>query len=106
MSSTDRPSPSKASSTPPSPRFQLLSGLPVWLRWPATGLLALVGLACAAAASGAILAVIALSVAYPNLPEIKGLIDYRPKLPMRVFSADEVLIGEFGEERRQFTPIA
>jgi len=106
MSSTDRPTPSKASSTSFLSRFELLSRLPVWLRWPVAGLGAVIGLAFAAAAGGAILAVIALAVAYPNLPEIKGLIDYRPKLPMRVYSADDVLIGEFGEERRQFTPIA
>ena len=106
MSSTDRPTPSKASSTSFLSRFELLSRLPVWLRWPVAGLGAVIGLAFAAAAGGAILAVIALAIAYPNLPEIKGLIDYRPKLPMRVYSADDVLIGEFGEERRQFTPIA
>jgi penicillin-binding protein 1A len=45
-------------------------------------------------------------VAYPNLPEIASLTDYRPKLPMRIFSADGVLVGEFGEERRNFMPIA
>ena len=48
---------------------------------------------------------IALSVAYPNLPDISDLSDYRPKLPLRVYSADGVVIGEFGEERRNFTPI-
>jgi penicillin-binding protein 1A len=48
---------------------------------------------------------IALAVAYPNLPSISALTDYRPKLPMRVFSADGVQLGEFGEERRHFTPI-
>ena len=47
----------------------------------------------------------ALAVAYPNLPEISGLTDYRPKLPLRVYSADGVLLGEFGEERRNFMPI-
>ena len=52
------------------------------------------------------LVAIALAVAYPNLPEISGLTDYRPKLPMRIYSADGVLLGEFGEERRNFTPIA
>jgi len=45
-------------------------------------------------------------VAYPNVPEISGLTDYRPKLPMRIYAADGVLLGEFGEERRNFTPIA
>jgi penicillin-binding protein 1A len=53
----------------------------------------------------AICAGIGLAVAYPNLPDLKALTDYRPKLPMRIFSADGVLLGEYGEERRQFTPI-
>jgi len=48
----------------------------------------------------------ALAVAYPNLPQISGLVDYRPKLPMRIYSADNVLLDEFGEERRSFTPIS
>ena len=49
---------------------------------------------------------LALAVAYPNLPEISSLADYRPKLPLRVFSSDGVQLGEFGEERRNFLPIA
>ena len=49
---------------------------------------------------------VALAVAYPNLPDISDLSDYRPKLPLRVFSSDGVLLGEFGEERRNLTPIA
>jgi penicillin-binding protein 1A len=49
---------------------------------------------------------VALAVAYPNLPDISELADYRPKLPLRVFSAEGVLIGEFGEERRTLTPIS
>ncbi|MEO7057327.1 MAG: penicillin-binding protein 1A [Caldimonas sp.] len=64
------------------------------------GLVASAGLACV------LVAAIALAVSYPNLPEISSLTDYRPKLPMRVFSADGVLLGEFGEERRNFVPIA
>ena len=48
---------------------------------------------------------VALAVAYPNLPDISDLSDYRPKLPMRVYSADGVVIGEFGEERRSLTPV-
>ena len=55
---------------------------------------------------GGMLLGLALALAYPNLPEISGLTDYRPKLPLRVVSADGVLLGEFGEERRIFTPIA
>jgi penicillin-binding protein 1A len=41
-----------------------------------------------------------LAMAYPNLPGLDSLTDYRPKIPLRIFSADNVLIGEFGEERR------
>ncbi len=68
--------------------------------------LRVLGVAAAAAVGGLIVGAIALSVAYPNLPAISGLTDYRPKLPMRIFSSDGVLIGEFGEERRHFTPIS
>jgi penicillin-binding protein 1A len=42
----------------------------------------------------------------PNLPSLDALTDYRPKIPLRVYTADNVLIGEFGEERRDFVPIA
>jgi penicillin-binding protein 1A len=48
---------------------------------------------------------IAMALAYPNLPDVSDLSEYRPKLPLRVFSAEGNLIGEFGEERRNFTPI-
>ena len=44
--------------------------------------------------------VIMVVMAYPNLPSLEVLTDYRPKMPLRVFSADNKLIGEFGEERR------
>jgi penicillin-binding protein 1A len=65
----------------------------------------LFGLALAGALAGMLVVAVALSVAYPNLPDISDLSDYRPKLPLRVFSAEGVLIGEFGEERRNLTPI-
>jgi penicillin-binding protein 1A len=48
---------------------------------------------------------VALAVAYPNLPDISDLSDYRPKLPLRIYTAEGVLLGEFGEERRNLTPI-
>ncbi len=60
----------------------------------------------AAILTGLILLSLVLAVAYPNLPPISGLTDYRPKLPLRIVSADGVLLAEFGEERRRFTPIA
>lgn len=88
------------------PRTTRWSSLPAWARWPVHALLVLVGLAVAGALATLMLVAIALSVAYPNLPEISGLTDYRPKLPMRIYSSDSVLLGEFGEERRNFTPIA
>ena len=50
------------------------------------------------AAIASVLLVVAL--ASPRLPEVKALADYRPKVPLRVMTADGVLIGEFGEERR------
>ena len=49
---------------------------------------------------------VAMMAAYPQLPDISDLVDYTPKLPLRVYTSDGVLIGEFGEERRHFTPIA
>jgi len=42
----------------------------------------------------------AAALVYPTLPTLEVLTDYRPKIPLRVFSADGKLIGEFGEERR------
>ncbi|WP_335551879.1 penicillin-binding protein 1A [Massilia sp. DD77] len=42
----------------------------------------------------------------PDVPDIKAILDYQPKIPLRVYSADNVLIGEFGVERREFVPIA
>ena len=63
------------------------------------------GLAMAGIAAVLIVLAIALAVAFPNLPDISALSDYRPKLPLRIFSAEGILIGEFGEERRHLTPI-
>ena len=64
-----------------------------------------VGAALAGIVSILLIVAIAMAVAFPNLPDISDLSDYRPKLPLRVFSAEGVLIGEFGEERRSLTPI-
>ncbi len=79
---------------------------PRWTASPVVRALSwLLGGGLAALVGGMMLLAVALAVAYPNLPEISGLTDYRPKLPLRVISADGVLLGEFGEERRFFTPI-
>jgi len=69
-----------------------------WLLYPLAALLALaiIGLAT--------LTVICL-LAWPNLPSLEALTDYRPSVPMRVYTADGKLITEFGEERRTVVKI-
>ena len=52
------------------------------------------------------MALIVLVLTYPNLPSLEVLTDYRPKIPLRVYTADGFLIGEFGEERRAVVAIA
>ncbi|WP_399680492.1 penicillin-binding protein 1A [Xenophilus sp.] len=91
---------------PPSARKTAPPKQPRWLRWLLKGLAWLFGLVAAGALSVLFIAAVALAVAYPNLPDVSDLADYRPKLPLRVFSSDGVLIGEFGEERRNLTPIS
>jgi penicillin-binding protein 1A len=78
---------------------------PLWARVLLKALLWAGGIALAAGAAFATIGGVALAVAYPNLPDISDLSDYRPKLPLRVYSTEGTLIGEFGEERRQLTPI-
>jgi penicillin-binding protein 1A len=46
-----------------------------------------------------------LAVIMPNVPSIEAVTDYNPKIPLRIYTADHVLIGEFGEEHRDFVPI-
>ncbi len=75
------------------------------MHWVLRILLWLVGLGLAGVFSVLAMVALALAMAFPNLPDISDLSDYRPKLPLRVFSADGDLIGEFGEERRNLTPI-
>lgn len=96
------PSPSKSSDKSDSSPARTR---PSWLRWLVRIALWITGLAAAAAVGLALTIAVALSVAYPNLPDISDLADYRPKLPLRVYSAEGALLGEFGEERRNLTPI-
>jgi penicillin-binding protein 1A len=61
-------------------------------------------------AAGALVGIIVI-LAYPRLPSIDVLTDYQPKIPLRIFTSDGYLIGEFGEERRncvriEDTPLA
>jgi penicillin-binding protein 1A len=81
--------------------LQHLRNAPWWAR-------AILGLAAAgAAASGlaALLLAFVFALTYANLPPIDTLTDYQPRIPLRVWTADGVLIGEFGEERRDYVPI-
>jgi len=103
MSSSEQEADRASRSQPPRKAF---SSLPPWGQWIARVLTWLFGLALAGLVSVLMVVAIALSVAYPNLPETASLTDYRPKLPMRIFASDGVLVGEYGEERRNFTPIA
>ncbi len=100
-SSPRAPAPSPRDARDPKPASR-----PTWLRWTTRIVLWLLGLAGAAVAAVLLVAAVALAVAYPNLPDVSELADYRPKLPLRVFSAEGIQIGEFGEERRNLTPIA
>ncbi len=97
---------SAKSTPPPPPRSPAPApdrGLGHWLL---KIVLWVLGLIVAGLMSIVLVAGLAMVVAYPNLPDISDLADYRPKLPLRVFTADGVLMGEFGEERRNLTPIA
>jgi len=74
--------------------------------WLLRALAILFGLGVAGVVSLLILIAITMALAYPNLPDISDLEDYHPKLPLRVYSVEGDLIGEFGEEHRTLTPIA
>ena len=52
------------------------------------------------AGCAALLIGMAFALAWPNLPDLNAMTDYRPRVPLRIFTADKVLLGEFGEERR------
>ena len=64
-------------------------------------LIAAIGIACLIGAT------IALVTVYPNLPDISTLAsDYHPKQPLRILSADGVLVAEYGDERRNLVPFS
>jgi penicillin-binding protein 1A len=47
-----------------------------------------------------------IALAYPNLPSLQALTEYQPKIPLRIYTAEGIQIGEFGEERRAVVAIA
>jgi penicillin-binding protein 1A len=63
--------------------------------WVVSGLVLVAG-----ALASVLLLVFVAAVVYPTLPSLDSLTNYQPKIPLRVYSADGKLIGEFGEERR------
>ncbi|OLL29585.1 penicillin-binding protein [Burkholderia sp. SRS-W-2-2016] len=85
-------------SPPPAPKKRKR---PLWQKL----LIGLLGLIVAGIVCVALLLGYALVVATPNLPSLDALTDYRPKVPLRIYTADHVLIGEFGEERRDIVHI-
>lgn len=68
-------------------------------------LLGAVGVAGGLLLSAVLLVIFVVSIAYPQLPSLDTLTEYRPKMPLRIFTSDNVLIGEFGEERRNVVRI-
>lgn len=85
-----------AANSPPTPRSRATPPRSPWL----VLLLWLGGAAAALAAIGTLLIAYMLIVMLPKLPSLEALTDYQPKVPLRVYTADHVLIGEFGAERR------
>jgi penicillin-binding protein 1A len=75
------------------------------LHWALRICLSAVGLVLAGFLSLLMVVGVAMVMAYPQLPDTSDLAEYRPKLPLRIYTADGVLMGEFGEERRNLTPI-
>lgn len=69
-----------------------------WLLYPFAALLGLITI-------GVAIIAIAVASAWPTLPSLEALTDYHPKIPLRVYTADGALIGEYGEERRAFIRI-
>ncbi len=49
---------------------------------------------------------LAFMLAYPTLPSLDALVDYHPKMPLRIYSAEGILLSEFGEERRALVKIS
>jgi penicillin-binding protein 1A len=74
----------------------------MWHRFLTFPLALLAGFVAVAAAVAALV----VALAYPNLPSLDSLTDYQPKVPLRIYTEDGALIGEFGEERRSVISIA
>jgi penicillin-binding protein 1A len=73
----------------------------MWLRFIGISLAVLAG----TVAGFLLLIGLVVVLAYPNLPSLDGLTTYQPKIPLRIYTAEGVLMGEFGEERRAIVSI-
>src|ERR687895_2368957 len=74
----------------------------MWIRYVVFPLAVVASLAVAALLAAGLVGVLA----YPQLPSLEALTAYQPKIPLRIYTAEGVLIGEFGEERRSVISIA
>ncbi|MBP9639931.1 MAG: penicillin-binding protein 1A [Acidovorax sp.] len=97
--------PPKSPKQPQKPDASATGRRPGWFRWIFRAFLWIGGLGLAGGIALLLTVGVALSMAYPNLPDVSDLADYRPKLPLRIYSSEGALLGEFGEERRNLTPI-
>src|ERR1700693_2745749 len=63
------------------------------------------GLILAGALMVGLLAAYAVIFMKPRLPSLDAITNYQPKVPVRIYSADHVLMGEFGEEKRSLVKL-
>ena len=54
---------------------------------------------------GGLALALAVAWALPQLPALDRVLNYQPRQPLQVFTADGVEIAQFGNERRRFVPI-
>ncbi len=74
-------------------------------KWLARLLVSCAALGTGVVLIGALIVILAMTLIYPKLPPMDQLTDYHPKMPLRIYTADHVLMGEFGEERRNLVRI-
>jgi penicillin-binding protein 1A len=74
----------------------------MWLRFLGFPLILLGGFAITLV----LVLALVIALAYPNLPSLQALTEYQPKIPLRIYTAEGIQIGEFGEERRAVVAIA